>query len=53
VVPTITNPSLHVNGQENVRLGDGAVKYSGTVISGTWNAATGSCSPSCHNTRNW
>jgi hypothetical protein len=51
--PGIANRALHVNGQENVRLGDGVVKYNNTVISGTWNSSTKSCAPSCHGTEIW
>lgn len=51
--PGIANVALHVNGTENVRLGDGAVRYNGNVISGTWNASTRSCQPSCHGPQPW
>ncbi len=49
--PAIANLTLHVNGQEDVRFGDGTVTYWGKVISGTWNGT--SCTISCHADQTW
>ena len=39
----ITSPALHINGVKDVKLKN----------NGTYNAATHSCTPSCHGTESW